>query len=164
MRKSSAPHVCARFIMLSLSGARQISGKSVRMSIRISNVRRISRNVQAEQRCEWQCLLDDLERRAMSVPRRGAGEQSADRLNRLPVATDDPADVALPHHEPKHRRVRLRAFRDDHFVGKLDQITDDEFEKLFHALSVAARARLSPVVSVRLPLSHKPGQLRVRCN
>jgi hypothetical protein len=40
----------------------------------------------------------------------------------------------------------LRAFGDDDLVGKLDEIADDEFEKLFHVRSVAVPARLSPPV------------------
>ena len=83
----------------------------------------------------------------MSVARGGAGEQCADRLNRLPVAADDAADIALPHREPKHCRVPLRAFGDDDLVGKLNEETDDEFQELLHALSVAAGYSLSSSAS-----------------
>ena len=68
----------------------------------------------------------------MSVSRRGAGQQSADRLNGLAIASNDAPDISLTHREAKHGHVTAWAFRDDDFVGELHEMADDELEKLFH--------------------------------
>ena len=78
-------------------------------------------------------LLDDLERGALIMARGGAGEQCANRLNGLTVAANDPADIALAQLQAKDSRSARWNFRDDHLIGKLDQLADDELEKLFHA-------------------------------
>jgi hypothetical protein len=71
------------------------------------------------------------------VPGRGAGQERANCLNGLPIASDDAADIGLPHGEPEDGRVPVRTFGDDDFVGKLNQLANDELEELFHALSLA---------------------------
>src|SRR5438477_13159364 len=98
--------------MLALSGARQISGNSVRMSIRIGRMR---------------TLLHDLERGALAVTRGGAGEQRADGVDRLAVAANDAADVALTQLHPEDRHFSRRNFREHHLVGKLDKLANHEF-------------------------------------
>lgn len=77
------------------------------------------------------------------MPCRGAGEQRADRLDRLAIAPDDTPDIGLSHNEPKHGRIAAGALGDDDFVGELNQMTNHELEELFHALSVAPVGRLS---------------------
>src|SRR3989442_6413692 len=107
MRRSTISFSCARFIMLSLSGARQISGKSVRMSIFIQKKRRTP-NAQRPISNRYGNLLDDFEGGALAMTRRGAVEHRANRVNRLAVATDDTADVALAqlHFEDRHLAAR----------------------------------------------------------
>ena len=77
-------------------------------------------------------LLDDLKRGALSVPRGRAGQERADRLNRLTVAADDSAYVRLTQLHPEDRRLSGRDLREHHFIRKLDELANDEFEKLFH--------------------------------
>src|SRR6202045_1812672 len=130
MRSSSAPLSWARFIMLSLSGARQTSGNRVRISIVIgkkktSNAQRRTSNLES-------ILLHDLERGPLSVTRGGAGQQRADRLDRLPVAPNDSADVGLAQLDPEDRGFPGRNLREHHLIRKLDELANDEFEKLLH--------------------------------
>ena len=47
--------------------------------------------------------LDNVERGPLTVTRRRAREQGADRANRLAVAPNDSPDVALPHLQPENR-------------------------------------------------------------
>jgi hypothetical protein len=77
-------------------------------------------------------LLHDLESSALPVAGSGAGQQRADSLNRLPVATNNPANIRLPELHPEDRRFAGRNFRQHHLIRKLDQLTDNEFEELFH--------------------------------
>src|SRR5437870_2420578 len=105
MRRSAILFSCARFIMLSLKGARQISGKRVRMSIFIQKKRRTP-NAQRPISNRYGNLLDDLERGALSVARSGAIQHRANGVDRLAVATDDTTDVAL---------AKLN-FEDSHFA------------------------------------------------
>src|SRR5437879_13646523 len=103
MRRSTILLSVARFIMLSLSCARQISGKNVRMSIFIQKKRRTSN---AERPTSNRCrnLLDDLEGGPLAVTRCGAIQHRANGMNRLPVPTDDAANIALAelHFENRH--------------------------------------------------------------
>src|SRR4051812_41464285 len=117
MPSSSAPLSWARFIMLSLSGARQMSGNNVRISIRIAEMR---------------ALLHDLERGPLPVARGGAGEQRADGLNGLAIAANDAADVGLPQLHPEDSRFSRGDLRKHHLIGELDQLANNELEKLFH--------------------------------
>jgi len=66
------------------------------------------------------------------MTRGGAGQQRADRLDRLPVAPDDSADVGLAQLHPENRGLPGGNLREHHFVGKFDELPDDELEKLFH--------------------------------
>ncbi|CAN5129983.1 hypothetical protein BH20VER2_BH20VER2_09510 [soil metagenome] len=90
-------------------------------------------------------LLDNLESSALIVPSGGAGEQRADRLNRLAIPADDPTDVALPHRQAEHCGVAARALGDDHLIRKLDEIANDELEKFFHAVKLSDRCVVSRV-------------------
>jgi hypothetical protein len=79
-----------------------------------------------------QNLLDDLESGALTVTRRGAVQDRADGMNRLAVATDDAANVALAKLDFEHGHFAAGNFREHHVVGKFDQLTNDELEKFFH--------------------------------
>ena len=79
-----------------------------------------------------QSLLDDFERGALSVARSGTGQQRPDRLDRLAVAPDDPADIGLAKLHPENRCFPRRDFGKHHLIGKLDELANDEFEELFH--------------------------------
>ena len=68
----------------------------------------------------------------MTVPRSGAGEQGANRLNGLTVPPDNPADIGLAELQPKYRRSSCGDLGQHHFVRKFHQLPDYEFEKLFH--------------------------------
>src|SRR5204863_4880635 len=92
------------------------------------NVERPAPNVQRRMKN----LLDDLERGALAVTRGRAGQQGANGVNRLAVAADDAADVALAELDAEDRHFSRRNFREHHLVGKLDQLANDEFEELFH--------------------------------
>ncbi len=72
----------------------------------------------------------------MPVPISRTGEQSTNRLNGLPIAADDAADIRLAHGEAEDGSVAVRNFGDQDFVGKFNQIADHEFEKRFHACSL----------------------------
>lgn len=79
----------------------------------------------------------------MIVPASGTGEQRANCLNCLPVASDNSPDIALPHLQAEDGGLAVRDFRQHHFVRKLDEMANDELEKLFHALSLAGLFVLS---------------------
>ncbi len=77
-------------------------------------------------------LFYDLEGCALIVARSGAGKERPDRLNRLAVPANDPADIALPQLNLKDRGLPVRHLRKHHFVRKFDQLTDNKLEKFFH--------------------------------
>jgi hypothetical protein len=66
------------------------------------------------------------------MARRGTRKQRADRLNGFAVAADDSANIALPHLQPKHSRLSAWYFGEHDLVRKLDELANDELEKLFH--------------------------------
>ena len=82
----------------------------------------------------------------MPVTRGRAGQQRANRLDRLSVAPDDSTNVGLAQLDPEDRRLTGWNFRKHHFVGKLDELPDDELEKLFHEPECM---RTSPFVTPR---------------
>jgi hypothetical protein len=75
----------------------------------------------------------------------GTGEQGANRLNGLAVATDDPANIALAHLQPKNGHLSARYFREHDLVGKLDELTNDELEELFHG-----KQKVTPAVKLSI--------------
>ncbi len=90
------------------------------------------------------------------MARSGAGEERANRADGLAVAPNDPADVALPHLQTEDSRPAAGNLREHGLVGKLDQLPNNELEKLSHEsqLSEAARA----VQSAKLgSLARSPG-------
>ena len=86
-------------------------------------------------------LLHDIERRFLPMPRCGTREQRADRANRLTVAPDDAADIGLTHLQTKDRQAAVRDFREHDFIGKLDELPNDELEKLSHIFDLSDRLR-----------------------
>jgi len=77
-------------------------------------------------------LLHDLKRRPLPMPGGRTRQQSANRLDRLAVATNDPADIGLPQLDPEDRRFSRGDLRKHHLVRKLDKLANDKFEELFH--------------------------------
>jgi hypothetical protein len=66
------------------------------------------------------------------MARRGAGKQRPNRMNRLPVAPNDSADIALTQLHFKDCRFAAWNFREHHLVGKFNQLANNELEKFFH--------------------------------
>jgi hypothetical protein len=77
-------------------------------------------------------LLDNLERGLLPVPRGRTGEQSANRLNRLTVPANDATDVALSHLQFKNRQLSGRNFRKHDFIGKLNELSNNELKEFLH--------------------------------
>src|SRR5437588_6793361 len=149
MCKSRAPFSCARFIMLSLSGARQISGKSVMISMRIG----------------WggftepPASFDNLERRALAMARGGAGQERADRINRLAVAPNNPANVALAQLHAEDRHFSRWDLGKHHLIGKLDKLANDELEELLHESESMRPSRfVTPSVALLVSVSRLEGR------
>ena len=95
----------------------------------------------AEQRTP-QLLFDDLERRPLPVAAGGTRKQGANRLNGLAVATDDPTHIALAHLQSKNSHLSARYFREHNLVGKLNELTNDELEELFHKVTISRRCEV----------------------
>ncbi len=53
-------------------------------------------------------------------------------MNRLPVPTDDAADIALTQLHFENGHLAARNFGQHHVVRKLDELANDELEKLLH--------------------------------
>src|SRR6266446_8114389 len=151
MWRSTISFSCARFIMLSLSGARQICGNKVRMSIFIKKWRKFP-TCDLDQKASWKLaphLFHDLEGGALAVTRSRAGKKRANGVNGLAVAADDSANVALAQLHFKDRHVAARNFREHHLVRVLDELADDKLKKLPHVdLKACAKTRWSAIECV----------------
>src|SRR5438128_11377667 len=77
-------------------------------------------------------LFDDLECRALTVARSRAVEHRANRVNCLPVATDDAADVALAQLHFEDRHLAARNFGQHHIVREFHELPNDELEEFLH--------------------------------
>ena len=100
--------------------------------------------------------LHDLESGALAVAGGGAGQQRADRLDRLAVAPDNAAYVGLAKLDPKDGRPSRRNLRKHHLIGKLDELANDELEELFHGRETTGlvhrrQARWPPRLQVCVP-------------
>src|SRR6266481_9793687 len=96
MRRSTILFSCARFIMLSLKGTRHISGNSVTMSIFIDDGASFQLAIQAKSKLEaYSTLFHDLKGGTLAVAPRRAVQQRANGMDRLAVAPDHAADIAL---------------------------------------------------------------------
>jgi hypothetical protein len=78
-------------------------------------------------------LLDDLEDRPLTVTRGGTREQRANGVNGLTAATDDATDISSSKLQLKDGCSAAWNFREDHVIGKFNQLSNDELEKLSHA-------------------------------
>lgn len=92
-----------------------------------------------------QTLLYDVDRRSLAVAGGGAGKERTEGADRLAVAANDSADIALAHLQAKDGEAAVRNFREDHFIRKLEQLADDEFEKLAHASELNEQPKRCPI-------------------
>ena len=77
--------------------------------------------------------LHDFQRRSLAMAGSGTIQERADGMNRLAIATNDAADVSLTQLHPENGHFATWNLGQHHVVRKLDQLTNDELEKLFHA-------------------------------
>jgi len=56
-------------------------------------------------------------------------------MNGLPIAANDPADIALSYLQLEDRDFSAGDFREHHFIGIFDQLSNDELEEFFHVAS-----------------------------
>ena len=80
-------------------------------------------------------LLYDFESGPLTVARGRTGEHGANCVNRLAIAPNDAADVALPKLQFEDRCFSAGDFREHHLVGIFDQVSNDKLEKFFHGAS-----------------------------
>ena len=96
-----------------------------------------------------QSLLDDIQGRLLAVTRRGAGEEGANRANRLPVTSDNPADVGLPQLQAENGHAAVRNFREHDLVREFDELADDKLEELSHAFELSDALARCPICASR---------------
>ena len=89
-------------------------------------------------------LLDDFERSALAVTCSRTGKQCTNRLNRLTVSSDYPANIGLPKLQSEHRRFPAGNFGQHHLVRKLHQLPDYEFEEFFHEFTCSGGLLVTP--------------------
>ena len=87
----------------------------------------------------------------------GTGEEGANRADGLAVPADDPANVALPHLQTEDGRPAAGNFREHDFVGKLDQLPNNELEKLPHESQLSGATRAVQSVKLRSVRAEVPG-------
>jgi hypothetical protein len=97
-------------------------------------------------------LFHNIQRRFLSMPRRGTREEGANRSNRLAVAANDPPNVGLPHLQTKNRQAAARNFREHDFIGTFDELPNDELEKLSHAFDLTDAMDCCPICAFPLAL------------
>ena len=71
-----------------------------------------------------------------------ARQQSANSLNRLAVAPNDPSDIGLAKLDAKNRRFSAGQLVQHHLVRKLDELADNELKELFHPAKDIQPARV----------------------
>src|SRR6266404_6987292 len=69
------------------------------------------------------------------MPSGPTSEQGANRMNGLPIAANDPADIALSYLQLEDRGFSAGDFREHHFIRIFDQLSNDELEEFFHVAS-----------------------------
>jgi hypothetical protein len=87
-------------------------------------------------------LFHDFERGTLTMARSRTGQHRSNSLNRLTIATNNSADVAPTQLDAEDGGFTAWNFRKHHFIRKLDQLTDDEFEELFHEVESIERITL----------------------
>jgi hypothetical protein len=80
-------------------------------------------------------LLHDFESGPLAMPSGRTSEQGTNRMNGLPIAADDPADVALSYLQLEDRGFSAGNFREHHLIWIFDQLSNDELEEFFHVAS-----------------------------
>src|SRR5438270_6205903 len=99
-------------------------------------------------------LLDNLERGPLAMARGGAGQERADRINRLAVAPNNPADVALAQLHAEDRHFSRWDLGKHHLIGKLDKLANDELEELLHESECMRPSRfVTPSVALLVSVS-----------
>jgi len=81
------------------------------------------------------------------MARGGTGEQCTNGLNGLAAATNHTADVSSSKLQLKDGCSAARNFREDHVVGKFNQLPNDEFKKLSHARQRLTKIRLGTIAT-----------------
>src|ERR1041385_2457406 len=126
-------------MMLSLNGARQISGNSVTMSIFIlrSNVERPMPNVQRRieigaPRAPRQNLFYNFQDCSLTVARGRTGEQCANSLDGLAAPANHTTNISSSKLQLKNGRPAVWNFCQHHIVRKLNQLPNDELKKFPH--------------------------------
>lgn len=103
------------------------------MSIFIDGRASFQLAIQAKTKLEaYSTLFHDLERGTLAVPRRRAVQQRANGMNRLTVAPDHAADIALTQLDFEGGRSSTRNFHEHHVVWKFNELPNHELKKLSH--------------------------------
>ena len=96
-----------------------------------------------------QSLFNDIQRRLLSMTRRCARKQGANRANRLSVTSDNPADVGLPQLQPENGHAAVGNFREHDLVREFDELADDKLEELSHAFELSDALARCPICASR---------------
>ena len=103
------------------------------MSIFIDGGASFQLAIQAKSKLEaYSTLFHDLERGTLAVARRRAVQQRANGMDRLAVAPDHAADIALTQLHFEDGRSSTRNFREHHVVWKFNELPNQELKKLSH--------------------------------
>jgi hypothetical protein len=71
----------------------------------------------------------------LAMPSGRTSEQGTNRMNGLAITPDDAADVALSYLQLEDRGLSAGNFREHHFIGIFDQLSNDELEEFLHVAS-----------------------------
>lgn len=71
----------------------------------------------------------------MAMPSGRTSEQGTNRMNGLPIAANDPADITLSYLQLEDRGLSAGNFREHHLIGIFNQLSNDELEEFFHVAS-----------------------------
>ena len=88
-------------------------------------------------------LLDNLEGDALAVPGRGGAQEIADGIDGMAMLSNDLANIGLAELKAKSDFFWRLEPGQHHLIGKLDQLPDDVFEKLFHAHVLGQRDNMA---------------------
>jgi hypothetical protein len=81
--------------------------------------------------------IDDLQNRLMTGSRCRRIQKIAHRGDRLPIASDDFADIRSPHFYLEQDLAALFNLRYQHFVRCFDQVLNHEFQEVLHKTNQA---------------------------
>lgn len=77
-------------------------------------------------------IFDNLKRGAVAGPKRSCIQQVTDGDDRLPMFSDDLADIALSKLQPKESFFRTLDLCQNHLLWKVNELPKHEIEKLLH--------------------------------